>query len=214
MNLRKTTVTLAAGMLLGALAATAQTTAASAFVDAPKSVFPLLDQSARLDMLDYFNSGMSNPTTNALDGKSRITSATPARLEISMTDASTYQINILPAEGGDTLVALISTVATPAPDSRMSIYSRDWSTNLTGEVFARPRLADWLTSEGKKRSGEVEALVPFLLVSYSYDPATGLLTLTNNTSRFLSADVYEIVEPCFRKALVYKWNNKKFVPAS
>ena len=37
----------------------ARLTAAEAFASAPQSVFPLLDKNARLDMIDYFNSGSS-----------------------------------------------------------------------------------------------------------------------------------------------------------
>lgn len=46
--------------------ANAQLTASKAFADAPASVFPLLNRNARLDMIDYFNGGMSTASTNAL----------------------------------------------------------------------------------------------------------------------------------------------------
>ena len=60
-------------------------------------------------------------------------------------------------------------------------------------------------------AGEVEGLVPFLLVSYSYDPASATLTMTNNTGAFLSADVYELVSPCLKETVTYRWDGKKFV---
>ena len=53
-------------------------------------------------------------------------------------------------------------------------------------------------------------MVPFLLISYSYNPATLTLTLTNNTRSFLSEDVYSIVEPYLKTEILYKWNGKKF----
>lgn len=204
----------AASLMLAAAAAiapqmSAQLTAAKVFADAPQSLFPLIDRNTRLDMIDYFNSGMETPSANNLGGKSRITAMTPQSIDIEMTDASTYGIALLPA-GSDTLVAVINTVATPAPDSRLSIYSRDCQTNLTSRTFKRPGLADWLTDEGRKNSSEVEALVPFLLISYAYDPATSTLTMTNNTGQFLSADVYELVEDYLLPSLTYRWNGKKF----
>ena len=200
----------AIGLTLLTPAAGAQTTASSAFADAPQAIFPLLDRNTRLDMIDYFNSGMSTPSANALNGKSRITSLTPEKLTVEMTDASTYELSILPSKGGENAVALITTVATPSPDSRLSVYSADFSNNITDKVFAKPVLADWLTPEGKKNSDEVEMLVPFLLIGYSFDPATSTLTLTNNTSRFLSADVYEIVKSYLLEKIDYKWDGSKF----
>ncbi len=154
-------------LLLGAGAAFAQLTASQAFADAPQNVFPLLDHNTKLDMIDYFNSGMSTASKNAMDGKSRITAITPAKVEISMTDASSYELALLPTANGDTVVALITTVATPAPDSQMTLFSKDWATNLTSSLYSKPGMADWLTEEGRANSGEVEGLVPFLLVSYT-----------------------------------------------
>ncbi len=53
--------------------------------------------------------------------------------------------------------------------------------------------------------------MPFLLISYSYDPSTQLLTLTNNTRRFLTDDVYDMVSADLLTALTYRWDGKKFV---
>ncbi|MDE6263731.1 MAG: DUF3256 family protein, partial [Paramuribaculum sp.] len=94
-------------LLLGAGAAFAQLTASKAFADAPQNVFPLLDHNTKLDMIDYFNSGMATASKNAMDGKSRITAITPAKVDISMTDASTYELALLPTADGHTVVALI-----------------------------------------------------------------------------------------------------------
>ena len=52
--------------------------------------------------------------------------------------------------------------------------------------------------------------MPFLLISYDYDPATRTLTMTNNTGTFLSEEVYEIVKPYLLENLRYRWNGKKF----
>lgn len=201
----------AATALVVAPCAQAQLTATGAFTKAPRQVFPMLDKNARLDMVDYFNSGMTTPSTNALKGKSRITAIATLSMTISMTEASDYQLALLPA-GSDTIIAVITTVATPAPDSKMALYSKDWTANVTAKLFNKPLLRDWLTSEGRKNSDDVESLVPFLLISYSYDPATTTLTLTNNTGSFLSEEIYETVRPYLLSSLSYRWDGKKFAP--
>lgn len=201
-------------LLLGAGGVFAQLTASRAFAEAPQSVFPLLDHNTRLDMIDYFNSGMTTASKNNMDGKSRITALTPNKVEISMTDASSYELALLPTANGDSVIALITTVATPAPDSQMAIFSKDWSKNITNGIFTKPVLADWLTDEGKDDIGEVEGIVPFMLVSYSYNPDSQQLEVTNNTAKFMSPELYELVAPSLKKSMVFRWNGKKFVPES
>lgn len=201
--------------LLLAVAALAASNPASAldpadiFVSAPRSIFPLLDRNTRLDMIDYFRSGLSNASKNNLDGTSAITALTPSTITIKLTAASSADIVILPC-GSDSIVALISTVNTPVPDSKLAIYSSDWAINLTPKMFKTPQLNDWLTDQGHKNASQVTDLVPFMLVSYSVDPDSGILTLTNNTASFLSDDIAQIVAPFFKTNLKYSWNGKRF----
>lgn len=188
----------------------AQLTAEQAFADAPSSIFPLLDKNARLDMIDYFKSGSSTPSQNAFNGTSRITQLTPAQVSVSMTDATKYDIIVL-NQGASQIIALIQTVATPAPDSHITFYSAAWSP-LKESLFTPPTLQDWLTAKGSDNSSQVSNLVPFMLASYSYDAATSVLTLTNNLKEFLSADIYSMIAADLRTSLTYKWNGKAMQP--
>lgn len=200
---------LAAALAALCLAGASAMTPAEAFVSAPRQIFPLLDRNARLDMIDYFNSGMSTRTANALNGTSAVTAMTPSTITVEMTSASTVELVVLPC-GNDTVVAVISTVKTPAPDSKIAVCSSDWKKTLTPQFFSKPELKDWLTDDGRRNRGEVESFVPFLLISYAYDPSASTLTLTNNTREFLSDDVYAIVEPFLKQTIVYRWNGKRF----
>lgn len=205
--MNKSILTVVIAGLIGYGSAFAQLTASQAFVEAPRSVLPLLDRNARLDMLDYFNGGLTTKTSNKLNGSSAVTAVSPEQIAVQMTDASTCHMAVIPA-ANDTLVAVITTIATPAPDSKMTVYSSDFARDLTSSVFSKPTLRDWVTDGSSLAT--VESMVPFLLISYSYNPATLTLTLTNNTRSFLSEDVYSIVEPYLKKEILYKWNGKKF----
>lgn len=209
--LQKNIITAASvlGLALGN-GAGASASAPQAFVDAPKEVFPLLDRTTRLDMIDYFNSGMTTASPNNINGRSRITALSPESLSVEMSGASDYQLALIPT-GNDSIMALITTVKSPAPDSRIELFAKDWSRLPDSGQFVKPTIEEWLTPEGRKNSADVDALVPFLLVSYSYDPTTKTLTLKNNTAAFLSADIYEVVAPYLKSELIYNWNGKKFV---
>lgn len=186
-------------------AVSAQLTASNAFSKAPKTVFPLLDTNTRLDMIDYFNAGMSTESTNNLNGKSRLMSMEPLRLTAKLTDASTMELFLLPAPN-DTLIGVITTVTMPGKDSSMNIYNRDWQ--KVRYQFVTPGLSDWLID--RSRSAEVEMITPFMLIAYSYDPATSVLTLTNSLGDFLSDDSSRTVNALLKPKLSYKWDGKKF----
>lgn len=196
------------GLCASTVSVHAQLNATNAFASAPQSVFPLLDKNTRLDMIDYFASGSDTPSRNKLDGSSRISELDDYNVKIKMTDASDYQLAILPA-GSDSIIAVISTVATPAHDSHISFYDRTWK-KLPDTYFTPPAISDWLNADGKKSPDMVTTMVPFMLAEYVYDPKTKLLTLTNNLGEFMSEDTESMVLPYLLPALEYKWDGKKF----
>ncbi len=85
-----------AALIAGAAASFGQLTAKQVFAEAPQSVFPLLDHDTKLDMIDYFEGGMSTASKNAMEGKSRITAMSPEKLGIAMSEASEYELCLLP----------------------------------------------------------------------------------------------------------------------
>lgn len=181
--------------------------AAEAFAQAPASVFPLLDRNTRLDMIDYYRSGLATPSLNGLDGHSAITELTPASLSVKLTDSSSAQVALLKA-GGDSIIAVISTVATPGLDSTISFYTIEWKPLPASRYFAKPGWKEWLNPGGDLST--VTAMAPFMLASYFYDPAAMTLTLTNNLGKFLDEDAYSIVSPELQGTLVYAWTGGKF----
>ena len=183
-------------------------TATEAFTTAPNTVFPLLEKNTRLDMVDYFNSGLASASSNKLDGKTSITLLSDSDIHFTMSSSSAYQIAILPSKDGD-IIALIETVATPAPDSNISFYTAEWS-SIDKPLFNEPGVSDWLTADGRDNSSMVESLVPFMLVSYNYDPATKSLILRNNVKQFLGEEMYSMIDGYLCDTLVYTWNGKRF----
>lgn len=194
---------------LCALAASA-ITAADAFTSAPASVFPLLDRNTRLDMVDYFRNGLSTPSSNLMQGTSVITALAPNALTVRMTDSSTAQIVVLPA-GSDSIIVLVSTVATPGLDSTVAFFDKDWKSLNASAYYEKPGWKEWVVPGASV--DDVTMQTPFMLASCEIDPATNTLTLTNNLSRFLDPDVYEMISASLRPSLVYIWSGKKFTQA-
>jgi hypothetical protein len=171
------------------------------------SAIPLLSKNTRLDMYDYFSSGMPHYSTNNLDGTARITDADNASMRFESTSDIKCQLAMLTA-GSDTVLMLIETLHLPQADSHITLYSKNW-TPLKREAFAEPKLADWLTATGKANRADVEAWLPFLL--WKADYADGVLTLTNTLSSYY-ADPKDTanLSAWLLPTLTYTYNGKKF----
>ncbi|MDE6378615.1 MAG: DUF3256 family protein, partial [Duncaniella sp.] len=178
-----------------------------AFTAAPASVFPLLDRNSRLDMVDYFRSGLSTPTPNRLDGRSAVTAITPASLSLKLSEVSTAQLVLLP-ERGDTIIALVTTMSVPGRDSSIAFYSSEWEPLPAVRYFKIPSLADW-TAKGHRVS-EIEQAVPFMLSAIDIDPDSGTLTLSNTLSAFVAPEVYGQVSAALLPSITYRWDGKRF----
>lgn len=68
----------------------------SLFLLAPMTELPLLDRSARLDMLDYYAAGLPANGTNTIGGKSLLTQKNDSTLNIRLTDVSDWTLTVLP----------------------------------------------------------------------------------------------------------------------
>lgn len=198
-----------AGLMLAASAAAV--TASSAFVTAPRAVVPMIDSLTRLDMVDYFSSGLETPSTNVLGGDVKVTALDNNMLSFNTSSAGRRDILLLPA-GRDTLIAVITTLSLPGSDSTIDFYTGSWRPLNRDSYFKVPSLKEWLTPAGRDKSATVAEAVPFMVVAYSFDPEESTLTLTNSfnsiTSREDSTAIAGLVVP----ELHYKWTGKKFKP--
>ena len=141
------------------------------FATAPERVMPLLPENTRLDMLDYFNSGVERPSRNSAGGSAIVTASTDRLLSFKMGEGVDYQLGVFTTAKGDTLVAVAETIHIPMADTRIAWYGRDWTP--AESPVAEPLLADWLTAPGRKHRKAVEEQLPFLTASATLRPEQG-----------------------------------------
>ena len=193
-------------------AASAQQTPASLFINAPQSRFPFLPKMKRMDMVDYYNSGVGRGSDNLLGGKSRILELTPDQIKVELVEGgmSTTTLSIVPYAKNDSLVIAVSNVSTPAPDGMISFYTTDWKEVDTNRLFEAPTFDDWLP-KGIDRTlrDDIRNAVPFVMAQYSFDPSTQILILTQTAAQYLPKADYAIAKDHLVKELRYKWNGKK-----
>ncbi len=96
------------------------------FAKMPQTVLPLLDKTARLDLLDLYNSHLTPKVENVYGGQSALLTKTDDYIHIRCTDASSWQMKLLPV-AHDTLIVCISTVRGLNTYSRLTYYrGSDW----------------------------------------------------------------------------------------
>lgn len=197
-------------MLLATLSAHARLTASHAFATAPRQVFPMLTDLTRLDMIDYYASGTHTASRNLLEGESRILEMSPMQMKVKMSDVSTYTITILPA-GRDSVIAVTADILTPVSDGYLTLYSRDWEP-LGEKLFRPPHLVEWLKPSARKDMTDIENIIPFVPATYTIDPSTQTLTLTQNVAPLIPAEDYDKIKEYMRPSLRYRWTGSKMSP--
>lgn len=190
--------------------AVADSPAAHAFETAPVRIFPSIDSLTRLDMLDYYRAGMDKPSKNAFNGHARVTDLNASQITVETSEAAEKTINLIPRGKNDTIIMLITTVKTPAEDSSVRFYTRDWKPIDKG-LFMVPALDSWLTPEGQSNRETLEDAVPYMLAKITYEPEGRRLTLTNNLGDYLPEEVKDIAGNSLRGSLTFYWDGHKMV---
>lgn len=192
---------LAATAVLGGAARTA----ADFFVTAPGSVMPYTDSNLRLDLLDYYRYGSDRSMPDRTSTPLRITGESDRTLTVAVgEEGSRVQIAVLPA-GKDTLLAVVTTVTLPAPDSRVDFYNKDW-TPARVKTPAWPVYSDWVPVA----DFETEARLPFVPAEAAFDSTATVLTFTCRADSFLTADEYDMLRESLVPAIVYDVKGKTF----
>lgn len=176
----------------------AEFTAESALLSMPAEVIaPALPQTVA-DLVEYARSGRFDHTeANRMGGRVQITALSPMRAQLLTGTGRTLTLNLLPA-AGDTVIALTETLEIPQADSRLTVYSRSWAP--LPKLWKEPKAADWLTEQGRKNRQAFADSVPFIVADYVFDPASGILTLTNRSES----------RKYMRSELHYSWTPKGF----
>lgn len=193
--------------LVGLMLSAGARTAADFFVAAPPEVLRSIDTITRLDMLDYYRSGISTASSNLYDGHCRVTDEQERVIAFEPTSTSESRLALLVSPKNDTTLCLIETVHIPMPDSRITFYDTDFRP-LKKAPLNEPRLADWVTD--KRYIDQVAEQIPFITAQYDYHPATNTLTITRTIDRYYASDDVPAALQYVKKSLQYVWDGKRF----
>ena len=193
-------------LAMSGLSAFSQTKAKDVFATAPDSIFPLLTTNNRLDCIDLIENNMKATVKNKLEQKAEMTTLTDSYLQIKPSEKSVVEIKML----NDSVFCLINTCLGPAPDSRISFFTRGWKPYET--TFPMPHATDFWTSVpdslARDASFAQRSLEDLLLIQISADKDKPEITLTLQTSE-LAGKEKEIAQK-YVQPLRYRWTGKGF----
>ncbi len=189
---------------------TATVTAEKCFVVAPPEVFQIVLPNTRMDMIDYYKAGMDRASTNAAGGECSIISLEPQSLTLKAGDGIRYQFFVVEGKKKP-YIGVIETLSTPGDDSSVRFYTTDWTAVDTDKkgFFREPQLKDWMNTPDKSAREQAEETLPFVLTSYTYDPASQTLTATNNMGGYYHPTDTPDALSKMKHTITYKWDAKR-----
>lgn len=174
----------------------------------PDSLISYLDKSKRIEMVDYIDMKVKADVKNALEGTSVMDTLTNDYLQVTLNEACTLQMRILPSENGDTLFCLVKTLRGPLPESEVTLYRQDWQRKNTLSFNAQELITKPDTMSASSFTELKKLLdIPIVEARLSIDSPTLTLQVA---ALNLSKEETERVRPLFiPRSLI--WNGKEFV---
>ena len=177
----------------------------------PGRIFPLLTRTARLDMVDYYNSGQTVTLPNNLGGESGLVVLDVDYLKLKTSGSKVVEMRMWTDGRKDTVIAVIETVMTPVPDSRLTLWNAQWQPFYTDRLFKMPGIDDFLLKKMPRdlRADLQDAMI-FPLISLTF---TGekhdVIEASHGLQQFLAPAEYKRFADYLRPTLNYRFNGIK-----
>lgn len=172
--------------------------------------FNTIEQSVRMDMLDYYASGMRKHMPTRLGGQAVIDSiAGDHYMKVSTSSVSETEVQMYVNNHGDKLFGVINRVKMPATDSHISFSQTYALGSPSVSLIEEPKVRDFLTAKDKKTLSEIESKIDFPLIDYRFLP-NGDVEARLTVGEFLSREDSAAVMPFVNSGITYHWDGKRF----
>lgn len=177
------------------------------FLEAPDSVFPLLDKGLRADCIDFVDAGMKYAVTNKLEGKSTLVELASDYMLLETTTSSTIQMKKLPTADGF-VICVVNTVRAESADSRVAFFDSSWRRVATNNLFTSPSIRDFFASDSVAE--ELTDMCDIYLVSLSLNGDDTSMVAEYTMPSYMNKEDAERLLPNLRK-IRYNWDGMRFV---
>ena len=174
----------------------------------PGNVLADVTPNLRAELLAYYIGGTKVEKDNDMGEKCGIDTVTDQYLRLHTSVSREVQMRLL-VKGkhkGDTVVAVIETVKTPIPDSRLTFYDTQWNPAQAKRVVKEfPSIdAFYRTGIAKDAKADTEQRIDFAVISLDFEGKDfGTLVARQRLQEFYSKDDYAKIGKSLYSTLTY-----------
>ena len=180
----------------------------------PDSLTPYLSNNNKLDFIDFKESSMDANVSNALNGTSTMDILNDRFLSLTMNEASTMQMRLLPVstpvDSMQQIICVVRTVGVQSKQSVVSFYSCSWrplDCSIQGcydeaELLVQP---EGMSTE---RFHEIKDIFTPSMVYAVLSPDDDSMTITLSEHKASLDDLVDI--EAVKKSIKLKWDGKSF----
>lgn len=181
-------------------------TAVEAFVGASETMLPMLTTNERMDMVDYYQSGLNTPVRAHMPGEWRILDIKDNHLTFAADTTETASRVTLAVfgEGNQAIIAMIITNFMPATDAYVELYNADFTPR---EENINPQYCDWVPDKAFEQIDDLSITLPFVTAEVVVDSQS--ITFVNTIDEYLCAADAEAIKPLIAESISYVYNKGK-----
>lgn len=186
-----------------------------AWLAMPDSLVPYLNANLRLECVELKDMGLKAEVENMLGGNTVLDSLTASYLHVTLNEAATLEMKLLPVMGGDSILCVVKTVAAPEKESNVWLYDADWRPlqarqqqlerlleTLAGSMTHRP------DTMPQARYDELVGMIDPVMYNAILSPDEDVLTFSLSLP-FFNKEEREAIRPIMSQRK-FKWNGNSF----
>ena len=190
---------------------------AQLFMAEPGIIFTSLSDGARAEMVTNYNSNDTSTVLTYMGTEAKINMLDTAAnyLDVSTSKSQRVEIKLLISGNlRDTVIAVIHTLSTPAPDSRIAFYNTHWKQLSTKKYFKMPTLDDFKRNGiTKQQWNETTQNIAFPLIKLSFEGENrNILNATLTLNQFYPTNEWRKIEPALINLKRYAVEGTKIKP--
>ena len=165
----------------------------------------MLTRTNRLDLVDYYNSGQKVAMANNLAGESRFIELDSTFLKLQTSGSKVLEMSMMTA-GKDTVIAVIETVMTPVPDSRITFWNTQWQQYVrTSTFFKAPTIDDFIVRKmPRELRNDLQDAMIFPLIQLTFKGERhDTIEATHGLEQFLEPNEYKRYAGYLKPSLSY-----------
>ncbi|MDR2496571.1 MAG: DUF3256 family protein [Tannerellaceae bacterium] len=186
------------------------------FANIPDLYIPQLESAWRKDLADLFLAGKEARLQHTMNGYAHLLNLTDNYLLLRTTERTTIEMKLLPLVNDTYIICMITTLAGPAPDSRVRFYTTDWKPLPSEGILTPVDAGRFIRDDADRESDafkDAMALLDMDLMQYSLSPSDDRLTVIYTTPLYLSPTERAKVTPILKEEPeVYVWKKGFYEP--